>query len=103
MIGAQYRVENNMIDPGVYILQSLRDGRYYVGSTDNIDRRSEQHNKGLNSSIKRKRPLIPKAFIQCQSLKEARQSELRLKSYKSRKILEKVINDPIFPWNYMGG
>ena len=28
----------------VYILQSASTGRYYCGSTDNLDRRVQQHN-----------------------------------------------------------
>ena len=29
-----------------YILRSLKDGTYYYGSTDNIAKRIEQHNRG---------------------------------------------------------
>ncbi|PIT92196.1 MAG: hypothetical protein COU08_03885 [Candidatus Harrisonbacteria bacterium CG10_big_fil_rev_8_21_14_0_10_42_17] len=32
--------------PGVYILQSLKNDRYYVGSTDNFERRFGQHRTG---------------------------------------------------------
>lgn len=30
----------------VYILQSRKDGRFYTGMTDNVERRLAQHNKG---------------------------------------------------------
>jgi len=36
----------------VYILQSIADGRYYVGSTDNIEKRLNEHNHGKMRSTK---------------------------------------------------
>ncbi|MEI6479299.1 MAG: GIY-YIG nuclease family protein [bacterium] len=30
----------------VYILKSLKDGRYYIGSTSDIEKRVERHNHG---------------------------------------------------------
>lgn len=30
----------------VYILKSIRDGSFYVGSTDNLDARLKEHNSG---------------------------------------------------------
>lgn len=85
---------------GVYILKSLKNNSYYVGSTNDIEKRLSQHNSGLNYSTKKLRPLILERFLLCDSLKEARQNEYRLKKYKRKDILEKVIKDSIFPWNY---
>jgi len=85
---------------GVYILKSLKNNSYYVGSTSNIDRRLSQHNSGLSYSTKKLIPLVLVSFIPCDSLKEARANEYRLKKYKRKDILEKVIKDKIFPWNY---
>jgi putative endonuclease len=31
----------------VYILKSQKDGNLYIGSTDNLERRINEHNKGL--------------------------------------------------------
>ena len=85
---------------GVYILESQKNRRYYIGSTDNIDRRVCEHNIGKVTSTKNMRPWAVKAFIKCNDLTEARSSEYKLKKYKRRDILEKVIKDEIFPWNY---
>lgn len=85
---------------GVYILESQKNGRYYVGSTDDIDRRIHEHNIGKVSSTRNIRPWIVKVFIECNNLTEARSKEYRLKKYKRKDILNKVIIDKVFPWNY---
>lgn len=85
---------------GVYILESEKNFKYYIGSTDDLFRRFKEHNSGRVASTKNFRPWIVKAFIKCGSLAEARSSEYRLKKYKRRDILEKVIKDKILPWNY---
>ena len=40
----------------VYVLRSLKDGRFYVGMTENIDRRLKEHNQGRTRSTKGYRP-----------------------------------------------
>jgi putative endonuclease len=85
---------------GVYILESEKNGRYYIGSTDNIDRRLHEHNLGKVTSTRNTKPWKVKIFIKCITLSEARISEYRLKKYKRKDILEKIIIDGIFPWNY---
>jgi predicted GIY-YIG superfamily endonuclease len=85
---------------GVYILQNSKNGYYYIGSTNDIERRLIQHNKGLVKATRNLRPLEIRCFIVCDNLTKAKQSEYRLKSYKRRDILEKVIIDKTFPWNY---
>jgi len=90
-----------MNNPGVYIIQSEKNGRYYVGSTGNFEQRLEFHNKGLVKATANIRPLLLKVFVTCDSITEAKQAEYRLKKYKRRDILEKVIKDGIFPWNYL--
>jgi putative endonuclease len=39
-----------------YILQSLKDGSYYIGSTNNLEDRVERHNQGRSQYTKLKRP-----------------------------------------------
>ena len=34
----------------VYILKSLRDGKFYTGCTNNLDRRLKEHNIGKSST-----------------------------------------------------
>lgn len=98
MVGVEF-----MKQPGVYILKSLKNSRYYVGSTDNVGRRLKEHNSGLVHSTKTTKPFELLAFIPCTDLSEARSSEFRLKRYKRRDIIEKVVTDKIFPWDYRKG
>lgn len=41
----------------VYVLKSAADDSIYVGRTDNLKRRFEEHNKGKSKSTKFKTPL----------------------------------------------
>lgn len=85
---------------GVYILQSEKNKRYYIGSTNDIVRRLKEHNFGKVASTRAIRPLVLRCFILCKDLTKAKKSEFRLKQYKRRDIIEKIIKDSIFPWNY---
>lgn len=84
-------------------MQSLKNFRYYIGSTDHIQKRLDQHNKGYVKSTKNMRPWQLKVFVKRDSLLEARKDEYRLKKYKNRAILEKVISDGILPWEHRKG
>ncbi len=85
---------------GVYILQSNRNHRYYIGSTDNIEERLKTHNNGGVKATANLRPFELRRFIPCLNITEAKQAEYRLKNYKRRDIVEKVITDGLFPWEY---
>ena len=94
-----------MAEFGVYILQSLKNSRYYTGSTNNIRRRLNEHNEGLVAATRFIRPLELRQFFILPTLEEARKAEYRLKQYKNKRIIEKVIESGIFPWEYknLGG
>ena len=42
----------------VYILLCQKDNKRYIGFTDNLDRRLNEHNSGLVKSTKNRRPFI---------------------------------------------
>jgi len=44
----------------VYILKSLKDGRFYIGSTSNTETRLAFHNAGLQRSTKNRIPFVLK-------------------------------------------
>ena len=77
----------------VYILQSLRDKRTYVGYTNNFKRRFKQHNSGLVKSTKARIPfkLILKEEFLTSSL--AKKRELWWKSGVGRRNLKKIFED----------
>lgn len=72
----------------VYVLQSQRNGRYYIGSTDNLLRRFGQHAAGFCVSTKHLRPLTMVGWRQYASLIEARRQERLLKQKKNRASIE---------------
>ena len=77
----------------LYILRSERNGRYYVGSTNNLERRLVEHNAGKTKSLRYLRPfsiVFKKEFVE---LQEARRVEQKLKKMKSRDIIERIIKD----------
>ena len=68
---------------GVYLLE-FTSGRFYLGSTNDLDRRVTQHRLGMVRSTKRLGSLVRIAGFQlCHDLKEARRLEKKYKSWKS--------------------
>lgn len=69
----------------VYILQSIKDGGYYVGMTSNIERRLHQHNKGYVRSTKSRKPFVVVHKEEFERRSVAREREKHLKSYGGAK------------------
>ena len=65
------------------ILQSQKTGRYYIGSTVNIDLRLARHNSGHNLSTKAYLPWILKYSETFETLTAARRREKLFKSWKN--------------------
>jgi putative endonuclease len=78
--------------PGfVYILQSLRNSRYYIGSTLGIEKRFSEHQNGYVKSTRNIRPLELKFYKKYEDIEDARRIEYKLKKLKNRNIIEKII------------
>ena len=79
-----------------YILQSKKDDKYYIGSTDNLVKRLKRHNKGHSRYTKGRGPflLIYKEVYRTRS--EAKKREYYLKSLKKRGAIGKIIKDAVF-------
>jgi putative endonuclease len=75
----------------VYILRSEKNGRYYIGSTDDLDRRLEQHNSGHTPSTRPYRPWSIVYFEPMPDRPSARSREREIKSWKSRVMIETLI------------
>ena len=71
-----------------YVLQSLKDNKFYTGYTKNIKLRFEQHNKGLVASTKDRRPLILIYFEACLTQEDALHREKYLKTYYGKMFLK---------------
>lgn len=75
-----------------YVLRSLNDGNYYVGYTNNIRRRLEEHNSGKNFSTKSRLPLKLIYFEACLSEQDAKRREKYLKNTIGRRYLSKRLH-----------
>ena len=75
----------------VYILRSLKNDAYYKGSTDNLERRLQEHNRGTEKSTSRYVPWEIAWFTQKSTRPEAVQLERKLKNITSRDRLEAFI------------
>ena len=76
----------------LYILQSLKDLGYYIGITENLEKRIKEHNSGRTKSIKNRVPFVLKYKENYYIKTDARKREIELKrNYQKRKILLKII------------
>ena len=75
----------------VYVIQSLKTGRFYIGSTNNLVRRLEEHNRGKFST----KSGVPWKLVYKEKFKtrsEACKRELRIKSYKGGNAFKRLLN-----------
>jgi putative endonuclease len=75
----------------LYILQSKKNYRYYIGSTTDWERRLKEHNDGKSPYTRTTRPWTIKYIKEFENLIEARKEERKLKKLKSSKIIEELI------------
>ncbi|HPB25162.1 MAG TPA: GIY-YIG nuclease family protein [Bacteroidales bacterium] len=64
----------------VYALESLKDGRIYVGQTQDIEKRLKEHNQGRTKSTKAYAPWRLIFQEECEDRQEARVQEKYWKS-----------------------
>jgi len=74
----------------VYILKSEKDRKTYCGSTNDLTRRIDQHNKGYVKSTKNRRPLTIFYKEEYNTEADARKRERYFKSASGRKFLAKL-------------
>ena len=77
----------------VYILESLRDGRYYIGSTVDMDKRMQHHKGGFTYSTRRFGGIKLVFQQEYGLLKEARAIERKLKNLKRKDYIRKIIEE----------
>ena len=77
----------------VYILESEKTGRYYIGCSDDIEERLKKHNMGMVEATKKFRPFQLKLKQEFQNLTEARAVEARLKKLKRKDYIKKAIKN----------
>ncbi|MEK7549741.1 MAG: GIY-YIG nuclease family protein [Patescibacteria group bacterium] len=67
----------------VYLLQSKKDGKLYIGSTDDLKRRIVEHSSGRVISTKNRRPLDLVYYEAYRFKKSALTREKNLKEFGS--------------------
>jgi len=70
-----------------YILKSIKSGKLYIGHTNNIERRFQEHNSNQSKSTKNKGPWELIYTKECPSNSEAILFELKLKKIKNKNYL----------------
>jgi putative endonuclease len=75
----------------VYVLRSLKDQKFYVGQTNNLEERIRRHNEGRVPSTKGRRPFVLVWFESFESRSQAVVREQELKSLKANKRFKEII------------
>ncbi len=75
----------------VYILQSIKTQRHYIGHTENMENRLHRHNTGRVKSTKSGIPWKIVYTETCNSKSEACCRELEIKKYKSGIKFKKIL------------
>jgi len=76
-----------------YIIESTKNGMWYYGHSENVDRRLVDHNTGKNKSTKNKGPwkIIFKRHFD--SKISAARFELELKGFKNKEYIGRVFKE----------
>jgi putative endonuclease len=94
MAGCRYAAESTIVKYkmfSVYIIQSLKNQKYYIGHAEDSDNRLKKHNSGCVKSTKYGIPW-KKVYTENYSTRaEAYRRELEIKSYKGGIKFKKLL------------
>lgn len=71
----------------IYMLESMIDGKRYIGYTSNLKKRLAEHNDGKNFSTKFRRPFSLVYFEGCRNQQDAKRREHYLKTTQGARFL----------------
>jgi putative endonuclease len=78
----------------IYVLRSIKDGRFYVGYTMDLERRLTEHNAGKVLSTKNRKPFELVYYEACRHQENALRREQYLKTtYGKRYIKNRIKSD----------
>jgi len=79
----------------LYILQSETTGRFYIGSTLDLERRVAEHFRGHSLATRNRGPwrLVHKELFE--TLLEARRRELEIKRWKSANMVRALLESSV--------
>ena len=76
-----------------YILQSQRDGSYYLGQTSNLQARLERHQQGRSRYTRNRRPWKLVYYEEFATRSEAMRRERECKAKHSKIFIEQLIRN----------
>lgn len=77
----------------IYVIKSLKDKKLYVGHTDNLKRRFNEHNTGQVKSTNLRKPFKLLYYEACNLLEDALKREKALKTGFGRAYLKRRLSD----------
>ncbi|MCU0472255.1 MAG: GIY-YIG nuclease family protein [Bacteroidales bacterium] len=80
----------------VYIIESEKGKRFYIGQTEDIEKRVERHNRGRSLSTKAYIPWVLKWWKEYETRSEAVKVETALKRIKNREGIKRFVNENNF-------
>ncbi len=78
--------------PAVYVLQSESSGRFYIGSAQDLSSRLAEHRRRHSPFTRNGGPWVLKYSEDFLILAEARRRELQIKSWKSHRSVQDLID-----------
>ena len=78
--------------PSVYILQSATTGKFYIGCSSDVNARLIEHQRGQTVSTRGRGPWVLVFQEQFDTMVEARRRERQLKSWKSHRSIQELID-----------
>jgi len=82
-----------MMEGNLYIIESIKNKSYYIGSAKDVERRVGQHNSGNVKATKYKRPYKLVFSQSFNTIEKAREAERKIKKWKRSDFIEKIIRD----------
>jgi len=79
-----------------YLLQSTKNGKFYVGYTRDLKKRLREHNLGLNFSTKPYRPWKVIYYEACCEQGDAKRRETYLKTTQGRSALKRRLKEFLY-------
>jgi putative endonuclease len=79
----------------VYVLISLRDHKFYIGFSEDVQQRLAEHNSGKNVSTKNRRPLKLIYYEAHLSKQDALKRERYFKTAKGKTTLKQILSDSL--------
>jgi len=77
----------------VYVLRSLKNRGLYIGFTDDLRKRLQEHNRGLNSSTKAYLPWQLIFYEAYRNKEDAKRRESYLKTNQGSRLLKRMLKE----------